>query len=301
MSVARGPLLIGVDVGGTHTDTCVAAGDRLVRAKALTTHDDYSLGLLDALAVAAQRLDRSLEDLLGGADALVNGTTVVTNALTELRGARVGVHHHARVPGHAALRRRCPAPGLRRPAAAQPARRRAARLHPRGRRADHPRRHGARRPGRAAGARCGHQLARARRRVVGDLLSVVVSQPRARDPGARAGARGVAGGVHHALERDPPGDSRARALLQRGVQLVLPAQCQAPAADGLRAPRRPRVQRSFDVLLGSRGCDPGCPRRALSAAAACIRTGGRSLRCDRSGRADGPGRGARGRHGRYEL
>jgi N-methylhydantoinase A len=85
------PILIGVDVGGTHTDTCVAAGDRLVRAKAFTTHDDYSQGLIDALAVAAGRLDRSLDELLSGADALVNGTTVVTNALTELRGARVGV------------------------------------------------------------------------------------------------------------------------------------------------------------------------------------------------------------------
>ena len=85
------PVLIGVDVGGTHTDTCVAAGGRLVRAKAFTTHDDYSQGLIDALAVAAQRLDRSLDELLTGADALVNSTTVVTNALTELRGARVGV------------------------------------------------------------------------------------------------------------------------------------------------------------------------------------------------------------------
>jgi N-methylhydantoinase A len=84
-------VLIGVDVGGTHTDTCVAAGDLLVRAKAFTTHDDYSRGLLDALAVAAQRLDLSLDELLSRADALVNGTTVVTNALTELRGARVGV------------------------------------------------------------------------------------------------------------------------------------------------------------------------------------------------------------------
>jgi len=84
-------VLIGVDVGGTHTDTCVAAGERIVRAKAFTTHDDYSRGLLDALAVAAQRLDRTLDELLSDAAALVNGTTVVTNALTELRGARVGV------------------------------------------------------------------------------------------------------------------------------------------------------------------------------------------------------------------
>jgi N-methylhydantoinase A len=86
-----GRVLIGIDVGGTHTDTCVSIGDRLVRAKAFTTHDDYSRGLLDALTVAAERLECSLPELLSAADALVNGTTVVTNALTELRGARVGV------------------------------------------------------------------------------------------------------------------------------------------------------------------------------------------------------------------
>jgi N-methylhydantoinase A len=82
---------IGIDVGGTHTDACIAVGDRLVRAKAFTTHDDYSVGLIDALEVGAARLDCSVAALLGRADALVNGTTVVTNALTELRGARVGV------------------------------------------------------------------------------------------------------------------------------------------------------------------------------------------------------------------
>jgi N-methylhydantoinase A len=84
-------VLIGVDVGGTHTDTCVAIGDRLVRAKAFTTSDDYSRGLIDALTIAAERLDRTLPELLASAEALVNGTTVVTNALTELHGARVGV------------------------------------------------------------------------------------------------------------------------------------------------------------------------------------------------------------------
>lgn len=90
-TVAPERVQIGIDVGGTHTDACLAVGDRLVRAKAFTTHEDYSRGLLDALEVGAARLERSLEEVLSAADALVNGTTVVTNALTELRGARVGV------------------------------------------------------------------------------------------------------------------------------------------------------------------------------------------------------------------
>lgn len=85
------PALIGVDVGGTHTDVCVGLGGDLVRGKALTTHDDYSIGVLEAIGVAAGHLGRSASDLLADTEALVSGTTVVTNALTELRGAKVGV------------------------------------------------------------------------------------------------------------------------------------------------------------------------------------------------------------------
>ena len=86
-----GRALIGVDVGGTHTDVCVSANQSIVRGKAFTTHDDYSQGVVDAIGVAAARLGHSLESLLAETEALVNGTTVVTNSLTELRGAKVGV------------------------------------------------------------------------------------------------------------------------------------------------------------------------------------------------------------------
>jgi N-methylhydantoinase A len=86
-----GQALIGVDVGGTHTDVCVSSPQGIVRGKALTTHDDYSQGVIEAIGVAAERLGHSAESLLAETQALVNGTTVVTNALTELRGAKVGV------------------------------------------------------------------------------------------------------------------------------------------------------------------------------------------------------------------
>jgi N-methylhydantoinase A len=86
-----GLALIGVDVGGTHTDVCVSLGSALVRGKALTTHDDYSAGVLEAIGVAASRVGNDAAGLLARTEALVSGTTVVTNALTELRGARVGV------------------------------------------------------------------------------------------------------------------------------------------------------------------------------------------------------------------
>ncbi|EHN12973.1 N-methylhydantoinase A [Patulibacter medicamentivorans] len=83
--------LIGVDVGGTHTDIAVSTPTGLVRGKALTSHDEYSRGILEAIAVAGERLDLSLAETLGQTEQIVLSTTVVTNALTELRGAKVGV------------------------------------------------------------------------------------------------------------------------------------------------------------------------------------------------------------------
>jgi N-methylhydantoinase A len=83
---------IGIDVGGTHTDLCSVQGTNIVRAKALTTHDDYSLGIFNALGSVSDIIGVSVEDLLSKhCRAFVNGSTIVTNALTELKGAKVGV------------------------------------------------------------------------------------------------------------------------------------------------------------------------------------------------------------------
>jgi N-methylhydantoinase A len=83
--------LIGTDVGGTHTDVSVVIGSRVVRGKALTTYDDFSRGVLDAVAVAADNCGLTTADLLARTKAFVNGTTVVTNALIDLKGGRTGV------------------------------------------------------------------------------------------------------------------------------------------------------------------------------------------------------------------
>jgi N-methylhydantoinase A len=82
---------VGVDVGGTHTDVSVVLGNRIERGKALTTYDDFSRGVLEAVDVAAQRFDLGVEDLLAQTRLFINGTTVVTNTITQLRGSRVGV------------------------------------------------------------------------------------------------------------------------------------------------------------------------------------------------------------------
>jgi N-methylhydantoinase A len=83
---------IGVDIGGTFTDVVVArdTGD-IVRAKGLTTPHDYTEGVSAALANAAERLGVPVTTLLAHSAALINGTTVVTNAIAQQRGRRVGL------------------------------------------------------------------------------------------------------------------------------------------------------------------------------------------------------------------
>ena len=82
---------IGVDVGGTHTDVCVAFDERIFRGKALTDYEDFGRGVVAAIGVAADNGGLELAQLLSQTKLLINGTTVVTNSITEGRGARVGI------------------------------------------------------------------------------------------------------------------------------------------------------------------------------------------------------------------
>ena len=77
-------MLLGVDVGGTFTDAVVFADGRLTTAKAPTTPQDQSIGVLDAVALVLERAGIEARDI----DAFAHGTTVATNALLEGRGAR---------------------------------------------------------------------------------------------------------------------------------------------------------------------------------------------------------------------
>ena len=83
---------IGIDVGGTFTDVVVSdAAGRTIIAKAATTPADQSGGVLDSIALAAQRLGIAAADLLAGTSRIVHGTTVATNALLEGKTAPVGL------------------------------------------------------------------------------------------------------------------------------------------------------------------------------------------------------------------
>ena len=55
---------IGVDVGGTHTDVIVVREGGVTRAKALTTPEDLSIGVLDSIGVAAELMELPREELL---------------------------------------------------------------------------------------------------------------------------------------------------------------------------------------------------------------------------------------------
>jgi N-methylhydantoinase A len=83
---------IGIDVGGTFTDlVAIDAGAVAILAKVPSTPDDPSVGVLEGLAALAAKLGRDRAGLLGETERIVHGTTVATNALLELKGARTGL------------------------------------------------------------------------------------------------------------------------------------------------------------------------------------------------------------------
>jgi N-methylhydantoinase A len=77
-------VLLGVDVGGTFTDAVLAVDGRVVTAKAPSTPEDQSIGVLAAVTAALERAGAEAGDV----GAFSHGMTVATNALLEGRGVR---------------------------------------------------------------------------------------------------------------------------------------------------------------------------------------------------------------------
>ena len=80
---------IGFDIGGTFTDFILVdeAGGRLHLHKCLTTPEDPSIGALEGMT----DLLRTAGVAPGEVDQVVHGTTLVTNAIIERTGARLGL------------------------------------------------------------------------------------------------------------------------------------------------------------------------------------------------------------------
>ncbi len=80
-------MLLGVDVGGTFTDAVLAFDGRIVTAKAPSTADDQSRGVIAAVAAVLARAGRPAREV----QSFDHGMTVATNALLEGRGARAAL------------------------------------------------------------------------------------------------------------------------------------------------------------------------------------------------------------------
>jgi N-methylhydantoinase A len=80
-------MLLGVDVGGTFTDAALIVHGRLVTAKAPSTPDDQSEGVIAAVKAALGKADARAQDV----ERFVHGMTVGTNALLESKVARTAL------------------------------------------------------------------------------------------------------------------------------------------------------------------------------------------------------------------
>ena len=89
---AQQQYIVGVDTGGTFTDVVVMGGSgEIWTAKAPTTPDDFSRGVMDALEEAAKVVGVRRGQLLGRTALFKHGSTVATNALITHSGVKVGL------------------------------------------------------------------------------------------------------------------------------------------------------------------------------------------------------------------
>ncbi|HJO72447.1 MAG TPA: hydantoinase/oxoprolinase family protein [Rhodospirillales bacterium] len=84
--------VIGVDSGGTFSDCVIIdRSGTVTTGKAPSTPEDFSAGVLDSVAVAAEAMDRDLDEVLRSAILFGHGTTVATNALLTRDGSKTGL------------------------------------------------------------------------------------------------------------------------------------------------------------------------------------------------------------------
>lgn len=83
---------LGVDIGGTFTDLILISdrGDTTVH-KTLSTPADPSIGFINGIRELSEMTRIPFEQFVGSIDTIVHGTTVATNALLTLRGAKTAL------------------------------------------------------------------------------------------------------------------------------------------------------------------------------------------------------------------
>jgi len=82
---------VGIDVGGTFTDICVANQDGNISVYKTPTLPDIGSGVINGLRLAAEAERLDLPAFLGEVERFGHGSTVAVNALLQRRGVRVGL------------------------------------------------------------------------------------------------------------------------------------------------------------------------------------------------------------------
>ena len=82
---------VGIDVGGTFTDICVADEDGKISVYKTPTLRDIGSGVIEGLRLAAEAEKLDLSAFLARVERFGHGSTVAVNALLERRGVRAGL------------------------------------------------------------------------------------------------------------------------------------------------------------------------------------------------------------------
>ncbi len=83
---------IGIDVGGTFTDFLLTSDDGTSEIyKVLSTPDDPSIGFMNGIKEMAEKRGLTVEEFIKDVSVIVHGTTVTTNAVLTLTGAKTGL------------------------------------------------------------------------------------------------------------------------------------------------------------------------------------------------------------------
>ena len=83
---------LGVDIGGTFTDFFLVsdAGDTVMH-KTLSTPEDSSIGFITGMKELAEKLSIDENEFIQSIEAIVHGTTIATNTLLTLQGAKTAL------------------------------------------------------------------------------------------------------------------------------------------------------------------------------------------------------------------
>jgi N-methylhydantoinase A len=83
---------LGVDIGGTFTDLVLVSDDgQLTATKVPSTPPEFERGFLVGVEKLAGLRGETGRDVLSSCDVVLHGTTVATNSVLQMRGAKVGV------------------------------------------------------------------------------------------------------------------------------------------------------------------------------------------------------------------